>query len=261
MKTFKNKVALITGGGSGIGQATALAFAKEGARVVVADISAPDARATVEMIKGAGGEAIFVKTDVSKAKDVRALVHKTVEAYGRLDCAHNNAGVNGALAPISDYPVKEWDKVIAVNLTGVWLCMKYEISRMIQQGSGSIVNTSSIGGVTGSANISAYIASKFGVVGLTKTAALECAAKGVRINAVCPGWVYTSMTVREAETAKMDPEEYRKMAAGMVPMKRMGEPEDIAEAVLWLCSEKASYVNGHMMVVDGAMTAGLSVSE
>jgi NAD(P)-dependent dehydrogenase (short-subunit alcohol dehydrogenase family) len=258
MKEFEDKVAVVTGGSSGIGRATAIAFAREGAKVVVADIEAEGGEATVKAINDAGGVAIFVRTDVSRSGDVQALIAKTLATYGRLDYALNNAGIDGAQAPLPQYPEEDWQRIIAINLTAVYLCMKFEIPVMQQQGHGAIVNTASIGGLIGTADISGYCAAKFGVVGLTKTAALECATKGIRVNALCPGWVDTGMTVKEAKAANMALEEFRAMAGGMVPMKRMGTPEDMANAVLWLCSDRASYVSGHALVVDGALTAGLS---
>lgn len=256
MKEFEGKVAIVTGGSGGIGRASALAFARRGAKVVVSDILVDEGKETLQMIERGGGEGTFVKTDVSKATDVEALIKKVVETYGGLDYAHNNAGIDGAQANTAEYPEETWNRVLGVNLTGVWLCMKYEIPQMLKGGKGAIVNTASVGGFTALSKISAYIASKFGVIGITKTAALEYASQGIRVNALCPGWTDTPMTVREAQEAGVDLEEFRKMAAGSVPVKRMGRPEDMAEAVMWLCSDAASYITGHAMVVDGAMTAG-----
>src|ERR1043166_2163028 len=187
------KVALVTGSGSGIGRATALAFAREGAKVVVSDVAVEGGEETVSLIKKAGGEAIFVQSNVSKAADVEALVNKAVQTYGRLDCAHNNAGVAGPNKSIIDITEESWDRVIAVNLTGVWLCMKYEIAQMLKNGSGAIVTPSSDAGLIGLRRGGAYVASKHGVVGLTKTAALEYAKSGIRVNAVCPGPIDTPM--------------------------------------------------------------------
>jgi len=245
------KVALITGAGSGIGRATALAFAKEGAKVVVADIVVAGGEETVRMIKGAGGEAIFVKTDVTRAAEVEALVKKTVETYGRLDCAFNNAGIEGEMAPTADCTEENWDRVVNIDLKGVWLCMKYEIPQMLQQRGGAIVNTASVAGLVGFQGIPAYVASKHGVNGLTKTAALEYAKSGIRVNSVCPGVIHTPMIERFFST---NPQVSEAMSA-LEPVGRLGKPEEIGEAVLWLCSDAASFVTGLPMAVDGALTA------
>jgi NAD(P)-dependent dehydrogenase (short-subunit alcohol dehydrogenase family) len=246
----EGKVALVTGGASGIGRATALTFAREGARLVIADMNEEGGQQTVHMITEQGGEAIFVKTDVSKAVEVQALVSQAVATYGRLDCAHNNAGISGGLrARTADYPEERWHQVIAVNLTGVWLCMKYELAQMLHQGGGAIVNTASGAGLVGSRGMSAYVASKHGVVGLTKTAALEYAQQGIRVNCVCPGMIQTPMT----ESALRDPALQAQIRAR--PMGRVGTPEEIAEAVVWLCSDAASFVTGHAMSVDGGLVA------
>jgi NAD(P)-dependent dehydrogenase (short-subunit alcohol dehydrogenase family) len=245
------KVALITGAGSGIGRATALVFAKEGAKVVVADIVVAGGEETVRMIKGAGGEAIFVKTDVTRAAEVEALVKKTVETYGRLDCAFNNAGIEGEMAPTADCTEENWDRVVNIDLKGVWLCMKYEIPQMLQQRGGAIVNTASVAGLVGFQGIPAYVASKHGVNGLTKTAALEYAKSGIRVNSVCPGVIHTPMIERFFST---NPQVSEAMSA-LEPVGRLGKPEEIGEAVLWLCSDAASFVTGLPMAVDGALTA------
>lgn len=245
------KVALVTGGGSGIGRASALVFAREGAKVVVADLIAEGGQETANLIRQAGGEAIFIQTDVAKADAVEALVQGAVSAYGRLDCAHNNAGIEGPGATTADYPEDMWARVIAINLTGVWLCLKYEIPEMLKVGGGAIVNTASTAGLTGFPRGSAYVASKHGVVGLTKTAALEYAKSGIRVNAVCPGAIDTPMMGRITDHR---PQRAARMAAAE-PIGRMGQPSEIAEAVVWLCSDSASFVTGHAMAVDGAMTA------
>ena len=245
------KVALITGGSAGIGRATALMFAREGAKVVVADVVVEGGEETVGMIKKANGEAIFVKADVSQATEVEALINQAVETYGRLDCAYNNAGVEGAMVLTADYAEEEWDRVININLKGVWLCLKYEIPQMLKQGSGAIVNTSSIAGLIGFGTMPAYVASKHGVAGLTKTAALEYAKSGIRVNAVCPGSINTAMVDRMVAGK----DELRTQIIGLEPVGRQGTPEEVAEAVVWLCSDAASFVTGHTMTVDGGWVA------
>jgi NAD(P)-dependent dehydrogenase (short-subunit alcohol dehydrogenase family) len=251
----EGKVALVTGGASGIGRATALTFAREGAKLVIADLNEDGGRQTVHMVTEQGGDAIFVKTDVTQATAVEALISKAVETYGRLDCAHNNAGISGAgiggdlRMLTAEYPEERWHQVLAINLTGVWLCMKYEIPQMLTQGGGAIVNTASVAGLVGSVGLSAYVASKHGVVGLTKTAALEYAKQGTRVNCVCPGVTQTPMTDR----ALRDPALQAQITAR--PMGRVGTPEEVAEAVVWLCSDAASFVTGHTMTVDGGMVA------
>ena len=246
-----DKVALVTGGASGIGRATALTFAREGAKLVIADLNEDGGRQTAHRIVEQGGEAIFVQVDVTSASAVEALISKTVQTYGHLDCAHNNAGISGGgRALTAEYPEETWHQVIAVNLTGVWLCMKYEIPQMLSQGSGAIVNTASVAGLIGGRGIAAYVASKHGVVGLTKTAALEYATQGIRVNCVCPGVIQTPMTARGLD----DPERRARIIASE-PIGRVGTPEEIAEAVVWLCSDAASFVTGHTMTVDGGYVA------
>ena len=247
----EGKVALVTGGASGIGRATALTFAREGAKVVIADMNEDGGQQTVHLITEKGGEAIFVRTDVSKAVEVQALISQAVATYGRLDCAHNNAGIpGGGRALTAEYAEDTWQQVIAVNLTGVWLCMKYEIPQMCSQGSRAIVNTASAWGLVGAPGASAYIASKHGVVGLTKTAALEYAQQGIRVNCVCPGDIQTPMTA----PAMNDPERMARIIA-CEPLGRVGQPEEVAEAVVWLCSDAASFVTGHAMSIDGGLVA------
>jgi NAD(P)-dependent dehydrogenase (short-subunit alcohol dehydrogenase family) len=247
---LEGKVALVTGGSSGIGRASALAFAREGAKVIVADVDAEGGEETVRTIKENGGEAIFIKVDVSKAVEVEALIKKAIRTCGRLDCAHNNAGIVGTGAPTADCTEDNWDRTINVNLKGVWLCMKYEIPQMAKHGGGAIVNTSSLGGLVGTRGRPAYVASKHGVIGLTKAAALEYAKAGIRVNAVCPGHIRTPMV--EYITGG-DPQAQAERIA-LIPLKRMGTPEEIAEAVVWLCSDAASFVTGHAMSVDGGYT-------
>lgn len=249
--SLEGKVALVTGGSSGIGRATALVFAREGAKVVVADVQTDGGDETVQRIEDAGGEAIFVKTDVSKAGEVMALVDSAVSTYGRLDCAFNNAGIEGTMAPTADCTEENWDRVIAVNLKGVWLCMKYEIPEMLKRGNGAIVNTASFLGLVGLQGAPAYCTSKGGVIQLTRTAALEYATKGIRINAVCPGVIRTPMLERVTGGKP----EFEALFTAREPVGRMGAPGEVAEAVVWLCSDAASFVTGHPLVVDGGFVA------
>jgi NAD(P)-dependent dehydrogenase (short-subunit alcohol dehydrogenase family) len=251
---FDGKSAIVTGAGSGIGRATAYAFAERGAKVVVADWETEGGEATVEQIKKSGGEAIFIKTDVSKSEEVQNLINKTVETYGRVDYALNNAGVNrGIGVPTGDYKEEDWDIVQSINLKGVWLCMKYEIQQMLKQGGkGSIVNTASISGLSAHPADPAYVSSKFGCVGLTKTAALEYAKTGIRINCVCPGPVKTGLFFDRVEEAIPGASEGAK---NKNPMGRIGEPKEIAAAVMWLCSDAASFVTALAMSVDGGEAA------
>lgn len=251
MGLVEGKVAIVTGAASGIGRASAQAFAREGAKVIVSDVVVEGGEETVKMIKASGGEATFVRCDVAKTADVEALVKAAVDTYGKLDCANNNAGIEGPMAPTADYAEADWDRVIAINLKGVWLSMKHEIRAMLATGGGAIVNTSSIAGLVGFQGLTAYSASKFGVNGITKVAALEYAKAGIRVNSVCPGVIQTPMVDRlVAAHPEMEPA----LIAG-TPLGRVGQPMEIAEAVLWLCSDKASFATGHNMVVDGAFTA------
>ena len=251
MGQLDGKVALITGAGSGIGRASALAFAREGAKVAVADIVVEGGEETVRMVQEAGGEAFFIKVDVANAAEVEAMVNTVVDTYGRIDCAYNNAGIEGRLASTDEYPEDVFDKVIDINLTGVWLCMKYELPHMLKQGSGAIVNTASGAGLIGVAGMSAYVASKHGVVGLTKTAALEYAKSGIRVNAVCPGLIQTPMV----ERITADQPQLGEALVAAEPIGRTGKPEEIAESVVWMCSDAASFVTGHAMSVDGGFVA------
>lgn len=246
---FLNKAIIITGGSFGIGKAAVIAFAKAGANVVVADWVEDEE--TVNSIRTAGGKAIFVKCDVSKEADVKALVKKCISEFGRLDYAFNNAGIEGSPAPTHECTEENFDKVIAVNLRGVWYCMKYEIPEILKQSKGAIVNNASIAGLVGFANSPAYVASKHGVIGLTKNAALEYAKKGIRVNAVCPGVIKTPMIDRFTRKDK----QLENQLVNMEPIGRMGTPEEIAEPVLWLCSDAASFVTGHSMVIDGGWVA------
>jgi len=247
------KSALITGGGGGIGRATALAFAREGARVAVADMSAEAAGETVARVNAAGGQAMSLGGDVTRDADVRAMIEGLVGAYGRLDCAFNNAGIAGWQVEAAGKKTAEWseeafDRMVAVNLKGVWLCMRHELPQMQAQGGGTIVNTGSIAGLVGLPTSSAYVAAKHGVLGLTKTAAIEYAEANIRVNAVCPGYIETRMT---EETMRRRGE----AILAQVPFHRMGRPEEIAEMVVWLCSERASYVSGACYNVDGGWMA------
>ena len=248
---FEDKVALVTGAASGIGRATALAFARNGANVVVSDIDPKGARETVRLITGDGGEAICVRADVSLWSDVEDMVETTIDAFGRLDYAFNNAGIGGEIAPTAEYTEAGWDSLIDVNLKGVWLCMKAEIPRMLEAGGGAIVNCSSILGVVGFAGAPAYVASKHGVIGLTRTAALEYARQGIRVNAVCPGFIHTPMI----ERAMPKSDDGLKQLAEQEPIGRLGTPEDVADAVIWLCSDRSSFVTGHPLMADGGWVA------
>jgi NAD(P)-dependent dehydrogenase (short-subunit alcohol dehydrogenase family) len=248
---FQGKVALVTGGGLGIGRATALAFAREKAKVVVDDLLVKEGEETVRMIKEAGGEAIFIKADVSQRSEVENLILKAIEGYGRIDYAFNNAGIGGDLGSTADCSEENWDRVINTNLKSVWLCMKYEIPQMLKQGAGVIVNTASGSGLWGVPGMPAYASSKHGILGLTKTAALEYAKVGIRVNAICPGPIFTEGN--QAHVA-VHPELQAQFTA-MVPMKRFGRSEEIAETVVWLCTDTASYVTGIAMPVDGGMVA------
>ncbi|GAC1392871.1 MAG: SDR family oxidoreductase [Ktedonobacteraceae bacterium] len=248
------KIALVTGAGSGIGRATTLAFAREGATVVVADVSIEGGEETVHLVKREGGQALFIKCDVSQGDEVKALVSKTVETYGALDYALNNAGIEGIWASTTEYPEDAWRKVIDINLTGCYFCMKYEIAHMLRQGKGEIVNTASILGVVGFVKSPAYTAAKHGLIGLTKAAALENAAKGIRINAVCPGFIETPMLMERGPAAASNEKAYQQVV-NFHPMKRLGKPEEIAEAVIWLCSDRASFITGQTLIIDGGYTA------
>jgi NAD(P)-dependent dehydrogenase (short-subunit alcohol dehydrogenase family) len=245
------KVALITGAASGIGRATALIFAREGARLILADVAEDGGNGTLQMLKQTAPEAIFIKTDVANSQQVEAAVSRAVEHFGRLDCAFNNAGIGGAGKLTHEYSEEEWNRVIATNLTGVWLCMRAEITQMLKQGSGAIVNTSSIMGLTGAIRVPAYTAAKHGVAGLTRAAALEYARHGIRINAVCPAPIYTPMLMDAFKNRPDIEERY----ARSEPMKRLGQPEEVGEAVAWLCSDRASYITGHPLPVDGGYMA------
>lgn len=246
------KTALVTGAGSGIGRATALAFARAGANVVIADVDASAGEETAALAGSLPGDTLFVRADVSRAADVAALVAAAVKRFGRLDCAFNNAGIQGELSPTASCSEENWDRITGINLKGVWLSMKYEIAQMLEQvGGGAIVNNASNFGLVGSVGMPAYSASKHGVIGLTKTAAVEYAASGIRINAVCPGPVHTPLV--DAIVARQ-PEIIDAITA-REPIGRMGRPEEIAGAVVWLCSEEASFAVGSILSLDGGYVA------
>jgi NAD(P)-dependent dehydrogenase (short-subunit alcohol dehydrogenase family) len=250
MNQFAGKVAFVTGAANGIGRAAALAFAREGARVVVADVSEKGNEETARMIREIGGNALAVRCDVTRSDDVRQALNAAIETFGRLDFAFNNAGIEYTIQPLSDVTEEEWDRIIAVDLRGVFLCMKHEIPLMLKQGGGAIVNTSSGAGVKGFKGGAAYVAAKHGVVGLTKAAALDYAHANVRINAICPGIIDTPMMDRfSGGTA-----EGREAVIAQEPIGRMGTPEEIAAAVVWLCSDGAGFVVGTALIVDGGQT-------
>ena len=248
---FAGKAVLVTGGASGIGRAVVERLAADGARLVIADIIAGEGGRVAERVRQAGGEAVFVHTDVRHSDQVQAMVGTALDAYGRLDCAVNNAGVEHGLQALADFGEEDWERVQDINLKGVWLCLKHELPVMVRQGQGSIVNLASVAGLVGAALFGPYVASKHGVVGLTRTAALEYGRMGVRVNAVCPSAIRTEMFERSLA-------DRRDLAEKLVrnsPMRRLGEPAEVAEAVVWLCSDAASFVNGHALTVDGGMTA------
>lgn len=254
--TLDGKVAVVTGGTSGIGHETAILFAKAGAKVVVAGRREAEGEETVAKIREEGAEALFVRTDVSKAADVETLIQRTVTEYGHLDIAFNNAGIEGAFGPIIRQSEEDFDRTISVNLKGVWLCLKYEIRQMLKQGAGgAIVNMASVLGLVGSAGVSGYSASKHGVIGLTKTAALENAKAGIRVNAVCPGFVETPMSDRTLRIPAA-----RKYAVSCHPIGRLGTSTEIAQAVLWMCSDQASFMTGEALALDGGFLAGPTAS-
>jgi len=247
---FVNKSVLVTGAGSGIGRATALAFAAEGARLIVGDVNETQGEATAKLVRERGGVATFVRADVSRSSDCAAMVEHALRLYGQLDVAFNNAGINIRVAPIADIDEEEWQGILAVNLTGIFLCMKHEIPAMKRSGGGAIINTASVGGVIGTAGVTAYCATKHGVVGITKSAALDHIGDGIRINALCPGGTRTEML----EQWFKDPAVERR-AVAQTPIGRMASPAEMARAVLFLASEDASFMVGHALLVDGGLTA------
>ena len=252
MSDMKGKIALVTEAATGIGRATAIEFARNGAAVVVSDVNTAEGLKTANLIENEGGEATFVECDVSASADVEALISQVLKKHGRLDAAHNNAGVEGARVPLIDLTEEQWDAVMAVNLKGVWMCMKHEIPQMLEQGGGAIVNTSSVAGLMGMKGSTAYATAKHGVIGLTKTAALEYADRGVRVNAICPGAVRTPMTERLMGN---DPER-EAMYMSIQPIGRFGTTAEIANLVVWLCSDAASLITGTAIPIDGGVMAG-----
>jgi len=251
MNEFQDKVAIVTGATSGIGRAAAIAYAREGAKVVVAGRRATEGEETVRLLQAQGGEGIFVKTDVSKAVQVKELVERTLQKFGRLDIAFNNAGIEQVPTPFLEQDEETFDRVVDINAKGVWLSMKYEIPAMLKTGGGSIVNTASVFGVIGIPGNEIYIASKHAVIGLTKSAAVEFGKQGIRVNAILPGVVDTDMYQRFAG----EKPEFRAQMTAMHPIGRMGKPDDIADAAIWLSSSKSSFVTGHSLLVDGGFTA------
>lgn len=245
------KIALITGGSSGIGRETAVLFAQHGASLAIADLNPEGGQETIQMIRKAGGTAVFIQTDVAQAAQVENMVNEVVGQYGRLDIAFNNAGIEGAPVRTIDVTEAEFDQIMAVNAKGVWLCLKYEIQQMLRQGGGTIVNTASVAGLIGAHSMPAYAASKHAVVGLTRTAAVEYARKGIRVNAVCPAIIRTAMV--ERAIAQLPQLEHGAIQNN--PSRRLGDPREVAEAVLWLASDAASFTNGATLTVDGGLTA------
>lgn len=247
---FEKKVALITGASTGIGRATALAFAREGATIAIGDLNEPESKETLRLIEAAGSKAFFMRTNVSAAAEVKALVDTTVERYGRIDVAFNNAGVLPPTKPLVEMEESDWDKTINVDLKGVWLSMKYEILQMLKTGGGAIVNTASVAGLIADPQMAPYVAAKHGVVGLTRAAAIEYSSQGIRVNAIAPGGVKTPMIAGWLTDAAFTKALISRHAIG-----RLAEPEEMSEAVLFLCSPGASFVTGHVLVIDGGMTA------
>lgn len=248
---LKGKSIFVTGGGSGIGKATSFALAREGAKLLIADYVPEGAERVVKEIKQKGGSAAFFHADISVTAQAEAAVNRTVETYGRIDGAFNNAGIEGKVADTVLCTEEVFDRTIAINLKGVWLCMKYELQHMLKQGGGNIVNTASVAGLRGFVGLPAYNASKHGVIGLTRTAALEFATKNIRVNCVCPGVIHTPMVERMLDTSDIGEDQL----TAMEPVGRMGRPEEIGEGVVWLLSDASSFVTGHPLVIDGGWVA------
>ena len=255
MGMVSGKVAIVTGAGAGIGRATALKFAAEGAKVAVSDVNVEGGEETVDLIRKQGGDAFFTAADVARPADVEALVAKTVERFGRLDCACNNAGIEGKIVPFTEQPLDNFDRVIAVNLRGVFLCLQSEIRQMLKNGGGAIVNLASVAGLIGFPGLAPYVASKHGVNGLTKNAALEYGKQGVRVNSVCPGGIDTRMLDSLAEQSTGGKATSRELMNPMHPIGRIGTPDEVAELIVWLCSDRASFMTGTNIPVDGGFVA------
>ena len=250
-RSFEDKVVLVTGAATGIGRASAIAFAREGARLAIADVDDAQAQQTERLATAEGAQVLRLRVDVADTAQVERMVARTVERFGRLDCAFNNAGIAGMIAPVADSTEENWDRVIGINLKGVWACMKFELRQMLAQGGGAIVNTASVLGSVGSVASPAYVASKHGVMGLTRSAALAYSAAGIRVNAVCPGYIDTPLM----DKALAGREEMRPLIIAQHPIGRMGTPEEVAAAVLWLASDAASFVTGHGLAADGGFLA------
>lgn len=249
---MKNKVVLITGAATGIGRDTAIAFARKGAKIAISDVNTEELENTGQKVKEEGAEVLSITADVSKEEDVQSMIQKTVDHFGTLDIACNNAGIGGNMTSTADLATKNWDKVIDINLRGQFLCMKYELEAMLSSGSGSIINVSSILGKVGFATAPAYVAAKHGLLGLTKTAAIEYAEQGIRVNAVCPGFIETHMLEEAGITTD---EEAKQDIISLHPVGRLGKPREVADAIVWLSSDEASFITGHPLLVDGGYVA------